>query len=59
MADGTIHGSPVYELSVPEAHTEMRAHVACRAWRCPRKASALVVLVEAGSIRPDYDRYDG
>jgi hypothetical protein len=59
MADGTIHGSPVYELSVAEAHAEMRTHVACRAWRCPCKAAALAVLVESGRIRPDYDRYDG
>ncbi|MET8874147.1 hypothetical protein [Nocardia sp. NPDC004604] len=46
------HQAPTEPFSSGEAHQIMRFHVACRAWRCPRKAAALQVLVEAGRTVP-------
>lgn len=59
MAEGTSHAVPLEGFDVDGAHSAMRVHIGCRAWRCPCKAAALGVLVEAGRIRPDYDGYNG
>ncbi|MGN2635061.1 hypothetical protein ACTD5D_02460 [Nocardia takedensis] len=52
MCDETAHQAPVLPFTVEQAHTVMRYHVACRAKRCPRKASALQTLVDAGAMVP-------
>lgn len=45
--------SALSELPTPEqAHKVLQAHRACERWRCPRKATAWRVLVEAGRIVP-------
>lgn len=52
LCDSAAHVAPTQPFSVGQAHEVMRLHVACRAKHCPRKASALQVLVEAGRIVP-------
>ncbi|WP_433598739.1 hypothetical protein ACQPXH_23970 [Nocardia sp. CA-135953] len=44
------HQAPTEPFSIGQAHQIMRFHVACRAKRCPRKAAALQVLVDAGRV---------
>ncbi len=50
--DESAHRVPSVPFTVSQAHTVMRYHVACRAKRCPRKAAALQVLVDAGRVVP-------
>ena len=50
-----VHVHPNHPLTVVEAQRIMQGHVACRAIRCPRKASAYSLLVRAGKIVPPAD----
>lgn len=52
LCDSAAHVAPTLPFNVEQAHEVMRLHVACRAKQCPRKASALGVLVEAGRVVP-------
>lgn len=46
------HASPWQPLDITNAHRIMQAHNLCRAMRCPLKAAALAVLVDAGKVVP-------
>lgn len=46
------HSDPGRWLSIADAHRIMQAHKYCRALNCPRKATALTRLVEAGRLVP-------
>lgn len=50
MSEQETHAAPQTPFSVERAHLVVQFHVACRAIRCPRKAAALQVLVEAGRV---------
>ncbi|WP_051163038.1 hypothetical protein [Nocardia brevicatena] len=46
------HSDPGRWLSIGDAHRIMQMHKECRALNCPRKATALTRLVEAGRLVP-------
>jgi len=50
MVRQEIHQAPTIPFSIEQAHLVMQSHVACRAKRCPRKAAAQLVLVDAGRM---------
>jgi hypothetical protein len=56
VCDSAAHVAPTLPFTVVQAHEVMRLHVACRAKHCPRKASALGVLVEAGRVVPSVSK---
>ncbi|MFJ4651059.1 hypothetical protein ACIP5Y_07275 [Nocardia sp. NPDC088792] len=46
------HASPWHPLDISNAHRIMQAHKLCQTMRCPRKAAALAVLIDAGKFVP-------
>ncbi|WP_155981253.1 hypothetical protein [Nocardia sp. BMG111209] len=46
------HQAPDEPFAIAQAHAVMQFHVACRAKRCPRKAAALLTLIDAGRVVP-------
>jgi len=51
------HRAPSVPLTVEQAYVEMRNHVGCGVYRCPRKNAALWTLMGAHRVRVDVDRY--
>ncbi|MGV9585503.1 hypothetical protein [Nocardia farcinica] len=56
LCDSAAHVAPTLSFNVEQAHEVMRLHVACRAKQCPRKASALSILIEAGRVVPSMSK---
>ncbi|WP_280381677.1 hypothetical protein [Nocardia wallacei] len=56
LTEQETHQAPRVPFTLAQAHSVMQYHVACRATRCPRKAAALQVLVEAGCVVPDLSK---
>lgn len=52
MTQSEAHAAPDTPFTVDQAHLVMQFHVACRSKRCPRKAAALLTLVDAGRLTP-------
>ncbi|PPJ17436.1 hypothetical protein, partial [Nocardia nova] len=52
---GPTHSHPEHPITVESAHLIMQQHLACRAFECPRKATAYSCLVRAGKIVPPVD----
>lgn len=50
LYDAAAHVAPRLPFTVEQSPSVMQFHVACRATRCPRKAAALDVLIEAGRV---------
>lgn len=50
LCDASAHAAPTRPFTPAEAHDVVQIHIGCRAKTCPRKASALDTLVEAGRM---------
>lgn len=50
LCDAAAHAAPMVPFTPAQAHEIVQIHLACRAKNCPRKASALDMLVEAGQM---------